>query len=420
MRYALLDHLACPACLSPLAAVVAVERGSQMPTDRPSDGARTSSGPGVGPLPSWLATNSLIAALAEAAQAPADPGRGRSIEIETGLLVCGPCGRWYPIHRGIPELLPDHLRDADRDASLFEAVAPALNRDVADRLRQFRPQGDAAHDPGAHHKRAEIAIKDKVDEPLFFVPGESSPFAYWDADFSIYLIKLFGNAAPLLNATRNDVVVDSGCGYAWTTEWLFRAGLDPIGVDICRTYLDIGAARIGVPGPHLVVADVEHLPLADGCARSVLAYESFHHVPDRPRAMRGYHRVLASGGTVVLAEPGAAHEDAKASVDAMNKYGILEKGMELADVREYAAETTFVTEQIHTVRATHADLGRPLDEGFVRAQTVVEGNMFRLTKGGAALPAPAIAATPPRADLPGRLVRRLKSALKTRRDTAGR
>jgi uncharacterized protein YbaR (Trm112 family)/SAM-dependent methyltransferase len=413
MRYVLLDRIVCPACLSPLACIATSEQASPLPKKRPSDGSRTNSGTGVGPLPPWPDSNDLIAAMAASAQDAAPPERGRTVEVDAGVLVCGPCRRWYPILDGIPELLPDYLRDPERERPLLESTAASLPARLAEELRRFRPTGDASQDPGAHHKRAEITIKDKVDEPLFFVPGQSSPFAYWDADFTIYLIKLFGNAAPLLNVKPNDVIIDSGCGYAWTTEWLFRAGYDPIGVDICRTYLDIGAARIGRPRPHLVVADVEHLPLASGCARAVLAYESFHHVPDRPRAIAGFHRALQDQGTVVLAEPGAAHEQATVSVAAMEKYGILEKGMELADVEGYARGTTFAAEQIHTVRASHTDLGRALDDGFVRAHAVVEGNLFRLVKGGQHNPA-----TPPPAaadGLPARLKRRLKSALRTRR-----
>jgi hypothetical protein len=40
---------------------------------------------------------------------------------------------------------------------------------------------------------------------------------------------------------------------------------------------------------------------------------------------------------VVLAEPGGAHESAAVSVDAMRKYGILERGMELSDISLYIA-----------------------------------------------------------------------------------
>jgi uncharacterized protein YbaR (Trm112 family)/SAM-dependent methyltransferase len=381
MRYALLDFLACPYCLEPLACVTHREMTSKMPTDRPSDGTRTSPGPGVGPVPRWPVATDLASCLASVALPPAPPERGRTVEVRSGLLICARCGRWYPIEEGIPELLPDYLRD-DRDLRTFDAVVAEAPASLAGALRRSVGSRDTAADPGAHYKKAEINIKDKVTEqPLFFVPGSSSPFAYWDADFSMYLINLFGSVAPLLEIARGDVLLDSGCGYAWTTEWLFRSGYDPIGIDICRTYLDVGIKRIGLPRPHLVVADVEHLPLTGGCARAVLAFESFHHIPDRKRAIGEYERVLGEAGTVILAEPGASHEHATVSEEAMKKYGILEKGMELNDVKDYAKGTVFSIEQLFVVRATLDQLGAPLDRAFVQKHSAVPGNVFRLAKG---------------------------------------
>jgi SAM-dependent methyltransferase len=216
---------------------------------------------------------------------------------------------------------------------------------------------------------------------MFFTPGYTSPFAQWDPAFSVYLLKLFGAVAPLLALNQGDRVIDSGCGYAWTTEWLFRSGFDPIGLDICRTYLEVGLTRMGASRPHLVIADVEHLPFAPGIARAVLAYESFHHIPDRARAMRAYERVLQDGGVVILAEPGAAHEQAQVAIDAMQKYGILEKGMELDDVLAYARGTALGVEQLYLMRMAHGEIGANANAAFLKTHSVLEGNLFRLTKG---------------------------------------
>ena len=43
--------------------------------------------------------------------------------------------------------------------------------------------------------------------------------------------------------------LDSGSGYSWTTEWLYKAGVEAIGIDICRTYLEIGIERMGTDRP---------------------------------------------------------------------------------------------------------------------------------------------------------------------------
>jgi uncharacterized protein YbaR (Trm112 family)/SAM-dependent methyltransferase len=409
MRYSLLDQLACPACLAPLICITEREIASVMPVGRSSGGTRVSAGPGVGPAPAWQTANDVTRALDEHAGAAAQGSRGDAVEVESGLLVCG-CGRWFPIERSIPELLPDHLRSPERDAAFFDALVPQLPERLRRALQESQPGSEHSDaDAGAHHKRAEIGITSKVADKAFFAPGYSSPFAYWDSDFSVYLLKLFGTVAPLLRLRRGERVLDSGCGYAWTTEWLFRSGFDPIGVDICRTYLEVGIERMGVPRPHLVIGDVETLPLGRNAATAVLAYESFHHIPNRPRAMQAYERILADQGIVILAEPGAAHEHAPVAIDAMEKYGILEKGMELADVRGYCEGTSLHAEQVFVVRLADAEIGAAFDQGFVGSHSTVEGNLFRIVKGGR--PAPAAERQEPQRGLLARVKRRVRAAL---------
>jgi SAM-dependent methyltransferase len=307
--------------------------------------------------------------------------------------VCESCRRWFPILDSLPELLPDHLRDAARDASLLASLATAVPADVRRTLRDAASTDTARQDHGAHHKRAEIGIAQKVEDPKdFFGPGQSSPFNPGNTTFTFYLINLFANVITLLDVTSTkSLVIDSGCGYAWTTEWLAKSGVDAIGVDICREYLAIGVRRMGASRPHLLVADVEQLPIADHCARAVLAFESFHHVPDRARALAGYARALQDGGAVVLAEPGATHDAATVSVDMMAKYGILEKGMELEDVEGYIAGLPFRPPEYHFVlHASAADLDRGLFLRDAGRHAVFHGHLFRLRKDAAVVaPTPA-------------------------------
>jgi SAM-dependent methyltransferase/uncharacterized protein YbaR (Trm112 family) len=388
MRYSLLSYLRCAVCRDGLACFVSREVSTSI---SPFVAETAPRAPAVGhafaPSPAFVARTPLAARLAALA-GPAAPGRNREAAIQSGVLICGGCARWFPIVDGLPELLPDHLRNPARDAALLDTVTGGLPSDLRQMLRHPDAGGAGAEDTGAHYKRAEINILSRIEDRAgFFGPGYSAPFNPGNTEFTLYLISLFANVVKLLDVkdhSQRAVVLDSGCGYAWTTEWLAKSGLETIGVDICRAYLEIGIRRMGESHPHLIVADVENLPIADGCADAVLAYESFHHIPDRGKAMAGYARILRDGAAVVLAEPGAAHETAAVSLDTMTKYGILEKGMELEDVETYVAGSPFAPPEQHYVLLVSTDelaLGITLPSAW--RHSIFPGNVFRVRKDAA-------------------------------------
>lgn len=40
-------------------------------------------------------------------------------EVETGIMICSKCKRWYPIQDGIPTLLPDQFRNSENDQAFL-------------------------------------------------------------------------------------------------------------------------------------------------------------------------------------------------------------------------------------------------------------------------------------------------------------
>ena len=40
-------------------------------------------------------------------------------EVETGLIACNKCSRYYPIKKTIPIMLPDDLRDMEEDRNFL-------------------------------------------------------------------------------------------------------------------------------------------------------------------------------------------------------------------------------------------------------------------------------------------------------------
>jgi SAM-dependent methyltransferase/uncharacterized protein YbaR (Trm112 family) len=383
MRYGLLDLAGCQHCHAALTSFTVSERPSEVAQGLLPAASRVAGGPGVGPMPASARQTPLNATLKRHAGAAADPARNVAVEVEEGLLICGDCGRWYPITGQLPEILPEHLRNTDRDVAFFHSIGDALPADLREALLAFTPRGGGATDAGAHYKSAEMSIAAKVDDPLFFGPGYSVPFNMFNPEFSLFMVGVFGTVMSVMRPRRGETILDSGCGYAWTTEWLHRAGLQAIGVDITRVYLEIAVARMGPSRPHLIVADAENLPLQSGCADAVLAYESFHHIPDRRRALAGYDRVLRAGGRVVFAEPDGKHETSTVAVDAMEKYGILERGMELDDVIGYAEGTGLTrVEQVHVSRMSAADVGREVSPAYLKKRRLFDANIFLIARGG--------------------------------------
>jgi SAM-dependent methyltransferase len=152
-------------------------------------------------------------------------------------------------------------------------------------------------------------------------------------------------------------------------------------VDICRTYLDIGVQRMGKNLPHLIIGDIENLPIKTDCLNAVLCYDAFHHIPDRKKAMSHFTRALGDRGNIVLAEPGGTHEFAKVSTDVMDKYGILEKGMEKDDIINYCEGLNVLPpEQHYVVKIQDNELEKTLTPEFVYTHAHVNCNIFVVKK----------------------------------------
>ena len=66
------------------------------------------------------------------------------VEVDAGLLVCPECDRWYPIGSAvetIPELLPDDLRERDRDLAWLERWREQVPTSVLERGKPFNLSG---------------------------------------------------------------------------------------------------------------------------------------------------------------------------------------------------------------------------------------------------------------------------------------
>jgi SAM-dependent methyltransferase len=92
-------------------------------------------------------------------------------------------------------------------------------------------------------------------------------------------------------------VLDVGCGPRGSLEWATmaseRVGLDPL----AESYLRMGADRHAM---RYVAGAIEDPPLPYDHFDVVASFNSFDHVDDPARAARGFARVLAPGGVLLL------------------------------------------------------------------------------------------------------------------------
>jgi|GEM_PF-5492178 len=267
-------------------------------------------------------------------------------DVVEGFLVCPECRKVYPVSDGIPEVLPDSLRDRARESAFIAKYRPRIEREYP----ALAPFAEVAAAPGSapappqewKFKTAEMGLTKRPDLPFgFFGPGLVVPFEPLHPIRSIEKILRFMISVYHGNLRLGDYVLDLGVGYAWTTEWLKKLGYNVIGVDINRDYPKVGLERTGGKLPPLLIADVENLPVRRGVFHGILFFDSFHHIADRETCLRTCAEALGPGGLLIMAEPGHKHESHPASVQVMKTYGILEKGITEKELRKMVREMPF-------------------------------------------------------------------------------
>ncbi len=65
------------------------------------------------------------------------------LDVREGLLVCPECGRWYPIGRSvetIPELMPDELREEEKELEWLAKWKGVVPKKVLEEGKPFKPE----------------------------------------------------------------------------------------------------------------------------------------------------------------------------------------------------------------------------------------------------------------------------------------
>lgn len=165
------------------------------------------------------------------------------------------------------------------------------------------PSARCAADPGEDRGPAVARHYDALDQVYRAVWGEHVHHGYWtdrgqSPEQAVRaLVELVADAARIGPGTR---VCDVGCGYGASARLLAgERGALVTGLTLSGAQARYAHSRER-PGVTVLQRDWLRNELPDACFDAVIAIESISHMPQRARVFAEAHRVLATGGRLVV------------------------------------------------------------------------------------------------------------------------
>jgi uncharacterized protein YbaR (Trm112 family)/ubiquinone/menaquinone biosynthesis C-methylase UbiE len=227
-------------------------------------------------------------------------GRGcrpcRETEITTGILFCEACRRWFPIHEGIPSIMPDNLRNRN-DLNWLKSFENRLPVKIYQLARVFSSgysNTQTRTEENDTDKKKEMKVRNHESgtyDSLF-------PDDKFRAELEVY--------DRLLEPSPGSWVLDLGCGTGRITKQILRKRACVVGLDFsfesllyCRNHMPPGRSH----GLHLVHGDVCFLPFRKEIFHDVLSAGLFCNLPGAKMRNMGLEqaaRVLKREGSIVI------------------------------------------------------------------------------------------------------------------------
>lgn len=214
-------------------------------------------------------------------------------KIETGLMVCDNCCRWFPIDEGILNMLPDTLAN-DNNSSFIKRYNIDLPANCC--KENIQSLNSLTHDEESiFHKKNEIEARDE-QAGVYHTYG----YSRHDDNEKKYFLKF-------LNPTPMDVILELGCGTGRITEEISKKGFYRyIVIDFSGRSLQLLSNRLSDEMRNrilLMKADVCYLPLKSRITDKLLSAQVYEHIPtsnEQNKFIKEVGRVLCDNGLAAL------------------------------------------------------------------------------------------------------------------------
>lgn len=187
-------------------------------------------------------------------------------------------------------------------------------------------------------KQAEVGYMKAVGEEIARAAYDK-PFSHLTCSKNLVDLGLIMSLFPQPPAR----LLDLGCGTGWTSAFFARRGYRVVGQDIAPDMIacaEQNKIRYEANDLDFVVSDYEslHFQAPFDCA---VFYDSLHHAEDERAALQSVFRALRPGGVLVTHEPGEGHAKSAESLNAIKLYGVTEKDMPPAHIRDVCLSIGF-------------------------------------------------------------------------------
>jgi SAM-dependent methyltransferase len=149
-------------------------------------------------------------------------------------------------------------------------------------------------------------------------------------------------------------VLDFAAGSCWLSRILLQLGCQVISADASAKALEIGRRLLeryppimsSNAQPVFLPFDGERIDLPDNSVDRIVVNDAFHHIPNTPKVLAEFCRVLKPEGIVGMSEPGRHHSKSEASQYEMRQFNVIENDFVLESIWDQAQEVGFVDIQI--------------------------------------------------------------------------